>query len=617
MPDPISHPIRSTLQKRDAQGRIRHGGEWLALWSDPDSLKSAAEMRSDRAESKQRDEMQMRIQASARSPSGDPDFALEMPAAGVRSAPLDLATDRMARAAARGAADAQAATFRYHDAALHARLRPRDPDRARLFDLVEQARCHGCAARAYPGLVGNFTAQHIARLRQLDLMNAHLASLIPLAEALRMVLRDGYAGLAEPSIQTAGFRMWDRWLRTRFAAHLDAMAAAVRDQAAHAEAALGFLGDLIAEFPSGGQQPRRLKPSAPDDSAPGDDKTLRESDEPTAAALFSPSDDFGETPEPELASDTVRKTPPPYRPYTTKYDRIVEAGDLFDPAELTASRKALDRQRAAYRREVARLAARLQRRLLAQQDRQWMFDLDEGLIDASRLDQVVLSPGFTSAYKQESESPFRDTLVTLLIDNSGSMRGKPIETACITADIVAAALERCSISTEILGFTTAAWNGGAAAKEWKAAGRPEAPGRLNDLLHIVYKSPDTPLRRARDMLSAMLSPALLKENIDGEALIWAAGRMLRRPEARKFLIVISDGAPVDKATIDANDDKALLDRHLRAAIGWITRDTPIDLAAIGLKHEVADYYRNSVRIDNVEDLATTVIALIDNALVSR
>ena len=613
MPD----PIRSTLQKRDAQGRIRHGGEWLALWSDPDSLKSAAEKRSDRAESKQRDEMQMRIHASARSLSGDPDFALETPAAGDRSAPVDLAADRAARAAARGAADAQAALVRYHDPVLHARLRPEDPDRARLFDLVEHARCHGLAARAYPGLVGNFTAQHLARLRQFDLMNAHLASLIPLAEALRMVLRDSYAQLPEPSIQTAGFRMWDRWLRDRFNRPLGAMSAAAGDQAAHAEAARGFLDALIAEFPSGGRQPRRLKPSAPDDSAEGDDKTLRESDDPTAAALFSPSDDIGETPEPEFATDTVRKRPPPYRPYTTAHDRIVDAGDLFDPAELTASRKALDQKRAAYRREVARLAARLQRRLLAQQDRQWMFDLDEGLIDASRLDQVVLSPGFTSAYKQESESPFRDTLVTLLIDNSGSMRGKPIETACITADIVAAALERCSISTEILGFTTAAWNGGASAKEWKAAGRPEAPGRLNDLLHIVYKSPDTPLRRARDMLSAMLSPALLKENVDGEALIWAADRMLRRPEARKFLIVISDGAPVDKATIDANDDKALLDRHLRGAIGWITRETPIDLAAIGLKHEVAEYYRNSVRIDNVEDLATTVISLIDTALVSR
>ncbi|MCB1329131.1 MAG: cobaltochelatase subunit CobT [Maritimibacter sp.] len=501
---------------------------------------------------------------------------------------------------------------------MHARLRPDDPDAARLFDLLEHARCEGGAARAYPGLVDNLTAHHLERLARADLLGAHLASLIPLAEGLRMVLRDSFVGRPEPSVQTAGFRMWDGWLRARFAPLIDTLAAELGDQQTYATAARALIDALFAELSSRGRHVRHLDPTAPEDT-PGDDgEALRETDDPARAALFDPGDDTGRAPERDAGPVAGRPTPAaPYRAFTTRHDRVVRAQDLFDHAALTARRHALDETRATYRREVTRLAGRLQRRLLAQRARHWEFDLDDGLIDASRLDRVVLSPGFASAYKQEADSPFRDTLVTLLIDNSGSMRGRPIETACITADIVAAALEHCEIATEVLGFTTAAWKGGQAARDWKAAGKPANPGRLGDLLHIVYKDAETPLRRARDALCAMLTPALLKENIDGEALAWAAGRMLRAPQARRLLIVISDGAPVDQATIEANDDKRLLDRNLRDTIAWIERETRIELAAIGIRHEVGDYYRNAIRIDSAEELADAVIALIDNSLNAR
>ena len=255
----------------------------------------------------------------------------------------------------------------------------------------------------------------------------------------------------------------------------------------------------------------------------------------------------------------------------------------------------LEKRRAEFRRDFSRLVSRLQRKLLARQTRNWSFDLDEGLVDASRLDRVVVNPGFASAYKQEQESEFRDTVVSILIDNSGSMRGKPIEIACLASDMIAAALERCSVSCEILGFTTRGWKGGEAAKDWARAGRPENPGRLNDTLHIIYKSADEPMRRVRLAVCGMLDRSILKENIDGEALLWASRRLLMRGESRKLLIVISDGAPVDQATVEENADKAILDRHLREVIAQIEATGTIELAAIGVKHEVAGYYATASR----------------------
>jgi len=295
-----------------------------------------------------------------------------------------------------------------------------------------------------------------------------------------------------------------------------------------------------------------------------------------------------------------------YKPYTEKFDEVVGAEDLCDPDELERLRAYLDSQLAGLQGLVTRLANRLQRRLMAQQNRSWDFDQEEGLLDAARLARVVISPGHSLSYKIERETDFKDTVVTLLIDNSGSMRGRPISIAAISADILARTLERCGVKTEILGFTTRAWKGGQSREVWLADGRPAHPGRLNDLRHIVYKQADEPWRRARRNLGLMMREGLLKENIDGEALLWAHERLLRRPEDRRILMVISDGAPVDDSTLSVNQ-AGYLESHLRKVIDWIEKQSPVQLSAIGIGHDVTRYYRKSVTIMDVEQLGGPII----------
>jgi cobaltochelatase CobT len=310
----------------------------------------------------------------------------------------------------------------------------------------------------------------------------------------------------------------------------------------------------------------------------------------------------------EDAPQRGRPEPPPtaggepnYKVFSAAADEVVGAEDLCDPEELGRLRAYLDQQLSAFSSVVARLANRLQRRLLAKQNRSWTFDLEEGVLDAARLTRIIIDPTAPLSFKQEEDTEFRDTVVGLLIDNSGSMRGRPIMVAALCADILARTLERCSVKTEILGFTTRAWKGGQARDLWIKAGKPPQPGRLNDLRHIVYKAADAPWRRARKNLGLMMREGLLKENIDGEALIWAHQRLLGRPEARKILMVISDGAPVDDSTLSVNSGH-YLERHLREVIGEIEAKSPVELIAIGIGHDVTRYYRRAVTIVDVEQL---------------
>lgn len=613
----MSDQVRSTIQKKDDKGIIRHGGEWLAIWSDPESVKTEEEKRVDRERLETVDQYRQQLAASARSLSGHSE--LEVKFGNTPPGPdllvlHDFRPDDLDLPAARGECDAKASAIRYHDRSIHRKLAPTDPVEKRFFDLLENARCQGLAGRAYHGVAENLAAWQYQRLDRSDLLNAHLASLLPLSEGLDMVLRDHFCGLGEASIQTAGMRMWNRWLRDKFGHRIEALSREIANQKAYGELALDFIGELFEELPSRGQRISRFS-DRHDSHEQGvvDDSFRRETDALEEVTHFEPGewllDDSDARHQPVVNKEGVK--PVPYRAYTTSHDREVNAQDISDRGELRSARRELDRKRAEYRLSFARLVARLQRRLQARQMRRWEFDLEEGLIDASKLDRVVLNPGFSHAYKVETESRFRDTVVTLLIDNSGSMRGKPIELAVLVSDMLAAGLERCSISTEILGFTTSAWKGGNSALDWARDGRPPEPGRLNDLLHIVYKNADTPLRRARDSLCAMLSPALLKENIDGEALLWAARRLMRRPEARKVLVVISDGAPVDQATIQENSDKQILDRHLRETIRNIERETPIELSAIGIRHDVTTYYTRAAHIRDVDDLGSALIAMLD------
>jgi cobaltochelatase CobT len=302
----------------------------------------------------------------------------------------------------------------------------------------------------------------------------------------------------------------------------------------------------------------------------------------------------------DLAPDTD------YKAFTTRFDEIVEAGDLCDEEELGRLRAYLDQQMAGLQNVVTRLANRLQRRLMAQQARSWDFDQEEGLLDAARLARVVVSPAHSLSYKAERDTEFKDTVVSLLIDNSGSMRGRPIAIAAICADILARTLERCGVATEILGFTTRGWKGGQSRESWLAAGRPPNPGRLNDLRHVVYKRADEPYRHARRSLGLMMREGLLKENIDGEALLWAHNRLIGRAEERRILMVISDGAPVDDSTASANGG-SYLERHLRQVIDWIEKRSGVELIAIGIGHDVTRYYSRAVTIMDADQLAGAMV----------
>lgn len=613
--------IRSTIQLRDEQGRVRHGAEWLALWSDPDSMRSQAELRDKRDYERLQLELAGQLSAAARSLSGRDDIDVQI-VDSESVGDLNVARDELKpenMPALRGRIDSAALFLRYHNPMIHAALQPEPAGEARLFGLLEVLRCEACGARRFRGIADNLVAAHLARLRKSDLIGAHLASLVPLDEAIRMVIGDSLVGRAEPSIPSSGFWMWDRWMRQRLQPQIDSLTARFTDQQAYGEAARAFIQALYTALHGKGDGPLRREISRRTGGGPEDDELehgYSESEdanfEPGPEALISDEDAASIWP---ILEATRQERLPPYKPYTTRYDQVARAEDLVSQQTMRQAQEMLDKRRSANRRQMTQLVTQLQRRLMTKQRRSWQFDLEEGLIDASRLDRVIVNPGFADAYKREEESQFRDTCVTLLIDNSGSMRGKTIELACVATDLICFALENCSVTTEVLGFTTLGWRGGQSAKDWISAGCPENPGRLNDLLHIIYKSAEEPYRRAKLNLCAMMSPDLLKENIDGEALIWAARRLMARPEQRRILLVISDGAPVDQATSEANSDKDILDRHLREVIREIERAGHIQLTAIGVKHDVEKYYRSARRIDDIDDLGPALIGALDALLV--
>lgn len=614
--------VRSTILKRDEQGKVRNGAEWLALWSDPDSMRSRAELGEKRSGERHQLALASQLSAAARSLAGRDDIDVQIGEAtadgGLRAGLEELRDEMMP--ALRGRIDSAALFLKFHDGVVHAAVRPHNAGEARLFDLLELLRCEAMGARKLQGIGPNLVAAHQSRLAKSDLLGAHLASLVPLEEAIRMVVGDTLIDRKDPSIATSGFWMWDRWMHQRLARQLQALAGSVDDQRDYGGQALGFIEALYEALHGRGEGPdrRQITNNAGEGLDEGDlqsGTTATDDDrfEPGPDTLLIDEDAPSIWPQVAAQAAAVRL---PYTAYTTRHDQVARADDLVPQELMRQAQVALEKKRGASKRSMARLVSQLQRRLMARQNRSWSFDLEEGLIDASRLDRVVVNPGFTDAYKQEEETQFRDTCVTLLIDNSGSMRGKTIELACIAADLICAALENCSVSTEVLGFTTMAWKGGQSAQDWMRAGRSSNPGRLNDLLHIVYKGAEEPYRRARLNLCAMMSADLLKENIDGEALAWAARRLLGRTEQRRILMVISDGAPVDQATLEANADKQILDRHLREVIGEVERGGQIELAAIGVRHDVDQYYRSARRIDAIDELGTALIGALD-ALLTR
>jgi cobaltochelatase CobT len=538
-------------------------------------------------------------------------------------------------AEARGAADAVALRLRFHDVGMHIGQAPAEAEARAVFDALEGARVEALGARAMAGVRANLAELAEARVRGDAITRARSAEEVPLATALGLLARERLTGQQSPAAALGGLDLVRGWVEERGGGDLDALALAIDDQSAFAVLARKLLEDLeladaqdpAEEAPEdGGDEDQRDDAGDDESEEEGGDSTPQAGDMEMRAEQAegeegeqdqqaetseddegAPGDEGDEsaTPrpnrrqgEPEIGGD--------YRPFTTRFDEVVEALDLTDEEELNRLRAYLDTQMGPLTGVVTRLANRLQRRLMAQQARSWDFDQEEGLLDAARLARVIVSPGHSLSYKVERETEFKDTVVSLLIDNSGSMRGRPISIAAICADILARTLERCGVATEILGFTTRAWKGGQSREAWLSEGRAPSPGRLNDLRHIVFKRADEPYRHARRNLGLMMREGLLKENVDGEALLWAHNRLIARPEERRLLLVISDGAPVDDSTASANGG-SYLERHLRQVIGWIETRSPVELAAIGIGHDVTRYYARAVTIMDAEQLGGALV----------
>jgi cobaltochelatase CobT len=542
-------------------------------------------------------------------------------------------------AEARGFADSFALRLKHHDNALHLKGAPQDAVARAVFDAVETARVEALGSRGYAGIAANLTQAMELKLKADPISRARSRDEVPLSTALGLLVRERLTGQAPPAAAAPGMALVRDWIEEKAGSDLDALGLAIDDQRAFAGLVSRLLEDL--ELIEGDQIPEDSDEGGSDDEgtdeeqqdegdegedqgesgegeieARGDEREGDESESDSTEMSDDAFDDMDGEPgdDGEDGMLPVRPNRPlsdlmaqfEYKAWTTDFDEVIAATDLCDAEELARLRSYLDQQLVHLQSAVSKLANRLQRRLMAQQNRSWDFDQEEGILDAARLARIVVNPMLSLSYKVERDTEFRDTVVTLLIDNSGSMRGRPISIAAISADILARTLERCGVKTEILGFTTRAWKGGQARENWLAAGRPAQPGRLNDLRHIVYKQADEPWRRARPNLGLMMREGLLKENIDGEALIWAHARLVARAEDRKILMVISDGAPVDDSTLSVNSG-SYLERHLRQVINWIETRSPVELIAIGIGHDVTRYYQRAVTIMDAEQLGGTII----------
>ncbi|WP_284163402.1 cobaltochelatase subunit CobT [Frigidibacter sp. SD6-1] len=532
---------------------------------------------------------------------------------------------------ARGTADAFALRRRHHSEAVAAKYMPQGQMARDLYDAMETARCEAVGARDMPGTLGNIDAKIANEAERRGYAQIRTAQEAPLAQAAGYLVRHLATGRPMPGGAGHVMELWRPFIEQQAGGSLETLEEALADQAAFARLArqiikdLGY-GDQLGEDPDEGEEDQGDE-AEPEDQPDTEGQEESESQEEDASPEQSQEDqqdaaeskvsmddmaDMEQGEEAELPeSDAPLEPPPPaphsdadpnYSVYATEFDEEIKAEDLAEPAELERLRAYLDQQLEPLKGAVSRLANKLQRRLQAQQNRSWLFDLEEGILDAGRLARVVANPTTPLSFKVEKDTEFRDTCVTLLLDNSGSMRGRPISIAAICADVLARTLERCQVKVEILGFTTRAWKGGQAREKWLAAGRAAHPGRLNDLRHIIYKSADAPWRRVRSNLGLMMKEGLLKENIDGEALEWAHRRMVHRPEQRKILMVISDGAPVDDSTLSVNPAN-YLEKHLRDVIAMVERRKAVELIAIGIGHDVTRYYQRAVTITDVEQLA--------------
>jgi cobaltochelatase CobT len=580
------------------------------------------------------------LRAMAKMPQAEVAFAAERPSlvwtgasAKARLPEPSRKLDAREAAILRGHADSMALRLTCHNIETHRRLTPQSASARAVFDAVEQVRVEAIGSRRMPGVAANLDAMLDDRFHRARYADIAVRAEAPLEDALAMIVRERLTGLRPPKNAERIVDLWRPWIEERASTELDRLSLQIEDQRAFAGAvhklltALemideGSLDSNPEEENDGAGEPDGAEDNQPQEGA--EDHTgdasrsetaeassdlMEDSEIDAAGAPAGEIEEEGELNAAEEAGDMRRQQPPPraelhgtdYKAFSKKYDEVVAAQDLCDAEELERLRSYLDKQLNNLSSIVSRLANRLQRRLMAQQSRSWEFDIEEGILDPARLPRVIADSRQPLSFKREKDMDFRDTVVSLLIDNSGSMRGRPITVAATCADILARTLERCGVKVEILGFTTRAWKGGQSREAWLQANKPASPGRLNDLRHIIYKSADAPWRRSRKHLGLMMREGLLKENIDGEALDWAHRRLLARPEQRRILMMISDGAPVDDSTLSVNPGN-YLEKHLRFMIEEIETRSPVELIAIGIGHDVTRYYRRAVTIVDAEEL---------------
>ena len=553
----------------------------------------------------------------------------------LQAPPRELSKEQAARA--RGEADALSLRMAHHDAVAHLAERPSGEMARQVYEAAERARIESIGANAMDGTADNLDAALAARCEKAGYTRMQDRTEAPIAPAIEFLLREKLTGRKLPAEAEGIASIWRDEVTERGGNALDELLTQLNDQRAFAKTVQRLIKDLTEgdevgddqedESETESEEQSEQQETSSDDSEQGDETEgssteemeAGESDdvegEETNVSVDADAEAEGED-DYEESDDGSKPLRPnfrdgddrpdfSYRVFTTANDEIAKAADLCDPEELTRLRAYLDHQLQSLQGAVSKLANRLQRRLMAQQNRSWSFDLEEGVLDTARLTRVITDPTAPLSFKQEDDSEFRDTVVTLLLDNSGSMRGRPIMIAALCADILARTLERCGVKVEILGFTTKAWKGGIAREDWVKANKPAGPGRLNDLRHIIYKSADAPWRRARKNLGLMMREGLLKENIDGEALLWAHDRILGRPEQRKIMMVISDGAPVDDSTLSVNVGN-YLERHLRQVIDEIENRSPVELIAIGIGHDVTRYYKRAVTLVDAEQLGGAI-----------
>jgi cobaltochelatase CobT len=537
----------------------------------------------------------------------------------------------------RGCADAQALRLAHHNEAAHKKLSPKNRAAQEVFAALEQARVEAIGHEAMAGVAHNLNAVMEEKCKRLGFGLANERAHIPMSEAMHVLTRLALTGEPVPPSAENMVKMWEPWLKEKLGRDIKSFFEheMIHDQSDFAAAAKKLI--VALEMEPGDADPGQDDESSDDNSdSKKESKDGKESDEATDS--MAPTDDAteGEAGEQEslgaedsdemggggdaeapagenkrFLEDYIPGPEGLYSVYTTQFDEEIEAKDLADEDELTRLRFMLDKQLGHHQTVITKLANRLMRKLMAKQRRTWQFDLEEGILDVARLARVVANPNVPLTFKQEKEMPFRDTVVTLLIDNSGSMRGRPIAIAAMTTDIIARTLERCGVKVEILGFTTRQWKGGKSRDLWMHSGRPATPGRLNDIRHIIYKAADAPMRRTRRNLGLMLKEGLLKENIDGEALVWAYNRLAKRQEDRKIMMVISDGAPVDDSTLSVNPAN-YLEQDLRNVINWIQSESKVELTAIGIGHDVTRYYKKALTITDADELAKALAEQLAN-----